>query len=398
MKYVVFLIDGLADEPVDEIGGITPSEAARTPNLDRLAHDAVMGTLITLPEGFPTSSDVANLSVLGYDLGTSYTGRGPIEAASAGIDLGENDIAFRLNIISVKNDILTDYSAGQIQRETAREIIRVLQEELGSESVQFYPGVSYRNLLVLRGKEYSADIEYHKPDSSHGMNIRDIYPKARSESAKHTEKVIMEIMEQSFDICSRFHKKGSHGDMVWPWSPGKKPVLKSFMEKYNKTGAIISAVDVIKGIGLLAGMDVVNVDGATGYLDTNFEGKAEAAFASLDDHDFIYCHIECVDEVSHEGSLEKKIKAIELFDKRLLGTFLKLADKANIMKEIVIGVIPDHPVPIKKRMHTRDAVPFMIYSRAGSDGFERYNEKNAARGSAGLLKGDAFMKKLFASS
>jgi 2,3-bisphosphoglycerate-independent phosphoglycerate mutase len=395
MKYACFLVDGMADEAIPELNYKTPLMAANTPNIDRLAKHSLQGTLLTLPESFPTSSDVANLSVLGYDLATSYCGRGPIEAISTGFPLQDDDIAFRLNLISAENDILTDYSAGQIPSDLSKMIIAALNDHLGNKNILFYPGVSYRNILVLRGNEFSSKVAYFKPDSSHGMNINEIYPKAEAPEADITVQVLSRIMDQSKDVLRRFRDKGSKASMVWPWSPGKKPNLTSFWDKYHKTAAVISAVDVIKGIGLLAGMDVIRVPGVTGYLDTNFEGKGLYTFDSLKDHDFVYCHLEAVDETSHLGNLNDKIKAIEYFDERLLGTFLKNAEAQHSLSDLVISILPDHPVPIKLRAHTREPVPFMIYNHEKSDNYSEYNEETAKTGSLGCLKSDEFMKAMF---
>jgi 2,3-bisphosphoglycerate-independent phosphoglycerate mutase len=395
MKYACFLVDGMADEPIPELNGKTPLMAASTPNIDRLAKNSVQGMLLTLPEPFPTSSDVANLSVLGYDLATSYCGRGPIEAISTGFPLQDDDIAFRMNLISTENDVLTDYSAGQISSDLSKKIIYALNERLGDKSILFYPGVSYRNILVLRGKEFSANVAYHKPDSSHGMNINEIYPKAEVPEADFTVRILSRIMDESKNILRQFREDGSKASMVWPWSPGKKPNLASFWDKYHKTAAVISAVDVIKGIGILAGMDVIKVPGVTGYLDTNFEGKGLYAFDSLKDHDFVFCHLETVDETSHLGNLSDKIRSIEYFDQRLLGTFLKNAEAQHLLSDLVISILPDHPVPIKLRAHTREPVPCMIYNHEKSDNFSEYNENTGRAGSLGLLRSDEFMRAMF---
>jgi 2,3-bisphosphoglycerate-independent phosphoglycerate mutase len=395
MKYVCFLADGMADEPIPELNFKTPLMAANTPNIDRLARHSLQGMLLTLPEPFPTSSDVANLSVLGYDLATSYCGRGPIEAISTGFPLQVDDIAFRLNLISTENDILTDYSAGQISGDLGKNIIAALNEHLGDKNIIFYPGVSYRNILILRGREFSSKVAYHKPDSSHGMNINEIYPTAEAPEADFTVQVLSQIMDGSKDVLRQFRENGSKASMVWPWSPGKKPNLTSFWDKYHKTAAVISAVDVIKGIGILAGMDVIKVPGVTGYMDTNFEGKGLYAFDCLKDHDFVFCHLETVDETSHLGNLADKIKAIEYFDQRLLGTFLKNAEDQHLLSDLVISILPDHPVPIKLRAHTREPVPFMIYNHEKSDNCAEYNEDTGKAGSLGLLKADEFMKAMF---
>ena len=282
-KAVVFLADGMADEPLAELGNRTPLEAVDTPYMDSIAARGASGTFLSLPEGFPTSSDAANMSVLGYSLAKFYPGRGPIEAVAQGIELAPDDIAWRCNLVNVKDGILKDYSAGHISNEVSIPLMNALQERFGSEDVTFYPGVSYRNLLVLHGKQFSANIDYHKPDSSQDEPVSELGLTALDDSpeAAYTVRFLTELQQASFDFLSAHPLNCGRevpANLIWPWSPGRKPHFVSFSEKYaGKKGAVISAVDVIFGIAECAGMDVIRVPGATGFIDTNYEGKAQAA-------------------------------------------------------------------------------------------------------------------------
>jgi len=405
MKYVVFLLDGMADEPLVELGGMTPLEYARTPSMDALASQAEFGTFLTLPEGFPTSSDVANMSVLGWDLSQSYTGRGPIESYGMGIPLDDETIAFRLNLITVRDDVLEDYSAGHIDDEAAAEILDFLQKELGSEKIRFQKGVSYRHILFLHGKEFSPDIAYEKPDSSHGMRWRDILPRAQNDRAKYTEEVLRDLMEKAYRLLPdhpvnrRRREQGEReANLIWPWSGGGKPRVLPFERLYGKKGAVVAAVDVILGLGRLGGMTVCRPEGATGWIDTNYEKKATTAVELLRDHDFVYVHLEAIDECGHLGDLELKIRAIEDADQRLIGTFLRVY-RETLGHEPLRGIVlPDHPVPVKLRKHTRTPVPFMIWGKGVSPNpvVHVYHERSVLQGKYVGLRGDALMRLLFA--
>ncbi len=398
MKYIVFLGDGMADEPIAELGKKTPLQVANTPNMDRIARAGQSGSFLTLPQGFPTSSDVANLSVLGYDLASRYTGRGPLEAASRGIDLAPNQIAFRCNLITEKDGILGDYSGGHISNEDAHHLIAALQDEFGSPEVHFYPGVSYRNLLILTGEKFSAKLNYHKPDSSHGMKVAEILLSAQSEEARFTADFVNDLTRRSKAFLeahptneSRIAAGKKPANMMWPWSPGKKPALTPFEEKYGKKGAVISAVDVIFGIAAFAKMERIRVPGATGFIDTNYEGKAEAAVRALEMNDFVYLHVEATDEVGHMGDLALKIKTLEEFDRRCIGHFFE-----KFKGDITAAVLPDHPVPVKLRKHTRTPVPVSIRGPdITPDEIQEYNEITCPKGALGFMKGDEFMKTLF---
>jgi len=294
MKYVIFLIDGMADDNLEELSGRTPIEAAKTPNIDKMAKKASFGTFLTLPDEFPTSSDVANMSVLGWDLNTSYTGRGAIESYGAGVEMDSDMIVFRMNLITVKDNMIEDYSAGHITEEEAGELITYLKKELDTDEVYMKTGVSYRNLLYMKGDKYSAEIDYAKPDSSHGMIWKDILPKARDKKAKYTEEKLIELMYKAKELLEKHPiniqrvKEGKNpANFIWPWSGGAKPNMKSFEDIYHKKGAIISAVDVILGLGRLGKMEVIKPEGATGYIDTNYENKALAAVDCLQRNDFV---------------------------------------------------------------------------------------------------------------
>lgn len=394
-KAIVFLADGMADEPLPELGGKTPLEALDTPFLDSIAAQGASGTFLTLPEGFPTSSDAANMSVLGYSLAQFYPGRGPIEAVSQGIHLGPDDIAFRCNLVHVKDGILLDYSAGHISREYSETLMNALQARFGSASLTFHPGVSYRNLLILHGKEFSDKIGYFKPDSSQNEPVSALPWTALDDSkeAAHT----VDFLNKLYSDCAEFlatHPLVKSGqalaNAIWPWSPGKTPAFTPFIEKYrSKKGAVITAVDVIAGIGKCAGMDVIPVPGATGYLDTNYEGKAQAAIRAIEDHDFVYLHLEAIDETGHEGILEKKMRAISDFENRIV----KPVMTALKGRSCTFAVLPDHPVPIHLRKHTRTPVPVAICGPSiAPDSVMKYSEKDALYGSLGFMHGEEFVR------
>ena len=383
-KTVLFLGDGMADEPLDELGGKTPLEAAQTPWMDKIARDGRSGTFLTLPEGFPTSSDVANMSVLGGDLATELCGRGPLEAASMGLTLGADDVAFRLNLVSVDDaGNLKDFSAGHIGAAAQREAIALLNERLGSDKIRFYAGVSYRNIVVLSGPEFSAEVAYDKPDDNQGNPVAAHLPRAKSPEGEVTAATLRDIIAKAGDVL-----KGRQANGVWPWSGGKAGALHSLAQRYGIKGAVVSAVDVINGLGRTMGLDVIRVPGATGYIDTDYEGKADAALRALESGcDFVYVHIESTDEVSHERRLDLKLKAIEDFDARLIGRVMsQLGDAAAYC------VLPDHPVPVRLGKHTRTPVPVAVYQPGNApDAVSFYGESSAPQGALGALKGGELM-------
>jgi len=383
-KTVLFLGDGMADEPIATLGGKTPIEAANTPWMDKIARDGRSGTFLTLPEGFPTSSDVANMSVMGGDLPTELCGRGPLEAASMGLNLGPDDVAFRMNLVTVNEDgTLKDFSAGHIGAAAQQEAIALLNEKIGTGKIRFYAGVSYRNIVVLSGPEFSAAVAYDKPDDNQGNPVAEHLPRAKSPEGDATAAALRDIIAKAADVL-----KGRQANGVWPWSGGKAGAIHSIAQRYGIRGAVVSAVDVINGLGRVMGLDVIKVPGATGYIDTNYEGKADAAIKAIEDgYDFVYVHIESTDEVSHEQKLDLKLKAIEDFDSRLIGRVMaKLGDSAAYC------VLPDHPVPLRIGKHTRTPVPVAVYQPGNvPDSVAGYGETAALNGSLGALKGGELM-------
>lgn len=393
-KALVILTDGMADEPLAELGGKTPLEYAHTPYMDAIAEKGASGTFLSLPAGFPTSSDVANMSVLGYDLAQGYCGRGPLEAVGCGIEMGDQDVAFRCNLVYADGDVLADYSAGHIPAADADVLIKALKAEFDCPDFTFHSGVSYRNLLILHGADFSPELIYHKADAAHGMRIPDILlqPGDASREAAHTAEVVNQLMLRARPLLAAHpvnRGKKNPANMIWAFSPGYRPKLEPFAEKYGMRGAIISAVDVIFGLGAAAKMDLVRVEGATGFIDTNYEGKAAAALAALADHDFVYVHVEAADECSHIGDLKLKLQAIEDIDRRLIGPLWnELAQDGA-----TFAVLPDHPVPVKKQVHTREPVPFAICgAHIQADTLTCYSETAALTGGAGYLTEDAFMR------
>ena len=399
-KAVIFLPDGMADLPLEELGGKTPLEFASTPGMDSIAARGASGTFLTLPPDLPTSSDVANMSVLGFRPEENYPGRGPIECASQGIELGPDDVAFRCNLVYASEDgVLRDYSAGHIDEVRSRKLMESLQQEFGSDEVTFYPGVSYRNLLVLHGKKFSAAVDYFKPDSSADMPLDELKssPADNSPEAAFTVKFLHDLEER----CARFlaaHElnrgQSSPANRLWPWSPGKKPAIPPFSGLYSgRKGAIISAVDVIKGLGRCTEMTVIEVPGATGFVDTNYQGKLEAALKAVEEYDLVYLHVEAVDECSHLGDLKLKLQAIEDFDAKIVAPLLKALENR---KDINFAVLPDHPVPVKLRKHTTEPVPLAICGPAVPlpDTVQCYSEREALKGSLGALNTDMLVKKI----
>lgn len=383
-KTVLFLGDGMADEPMAELDGLTPLQAADTHHMDSIARLGRSGRMLTLPAGFPTSSDVANMSVLGCDLATEMCGRGPLEAASQDLVLGPDDIAFRMNLVTVDKDgILRDFSGGHIAQKDAEEAIGLLNAQLGSDKIRFHPGVSYRNLLILSGPEFSAQISYDKPDDNHGQPVAKHLPRTKSTEGQHTAALLRDLIARAADVL-----KGREANGIWPWSGGKAGAIHNICQRYGIKAAVISAVDVINGLGACMGMDVIRVPGATGYIDTNYEGKADAAVKALaDGYDFVYVHVEAIDEVSHAQDLALKLKAIEDFDVRVVGRVMAAAGP-----DVAYCVLPDHPVPLALGKHTRTPVPVSVYQPGVEpDDIETFDEEAAIKGGLGFLKGRELM-------
>ena len=397
MKYVVILGDGMSDYPVEELNNRTPLQVANKPNMDFIAKNGVSGMLKTIQEGFEPGSDVANLSVLGYDVRKCHTGRAPIEAANIGINLDDAQVAFRCNFFTEECGILKDYSAGHITSGEGKKLIDLLNEkfyvELKAINGKFYAGVSYRNILVCKVKDANAEnLICIPPHNIVGEEIEKNLIVAKdnnkfeinfAEILNHLMLKSKEILEKSEINRKREREGNNKANMIWFWGQGKKPKIEEFRAKYNLRGAVISAVDLIKGIGKLAGMDVIEVEGATGLWDTNYDGKAMACIEALDDHDFVYVHVEATDEAGHLGNLNLKILSIENLDK-MTGKILREIEKRGI--EAKIAILPDHATPIKIKTHTSDLVPFAIYSTKNKDEkdeVEKYDEFACRNGKYG---------------
>ncbi|MCQ2378885.1 MAG: cofactor-independent phosphoglycerate mutase [Victivallaceae bacterium] len=397
-KALIFLADGMADEALPELNGKTPLEAANTPGMDEIARRGASGTFLTLPAGLPTSSDVANMSVLGFDPVRNYPGRGPIEAVAQGIELAPDDVAWRCNLVFVSDDgVLRDYSAGHVSPEDAARLMADLQRNFGSEEATFHTGVSYRNLLVLHGKRFSSEIDYFKPDSSQDIPVAELplTPKNDSAQARDTVAFLRALGER----CAAFlahhpvnRGKRSPANAIWPWSPGRMPKLPPFGTLYpGRNAAVISAVDVIKGIARCGKMDVIDVPGATGFLDTDYAGKTAAALNALKTHDLVYLHVEAIDECSHLGDLKLKMRAIEDFDAKIVVPVLRALDGSDVN----FAVLPDHPVPIKLRCHTTTPVPLAVCGPCvRCDGIGFFSENEAPKGALGALGGTQLVRKL----
>ncbi len=399
MKYIIVLGDGMADEPLVEYGGKTPLQMAEKPTIDALAKRGRAGQLKTVPEDMHPGSEIANMSVLGYDVHTVFEGRGVLEAASIGVTLHENDLALRCNLICIENENIKNHSAGHISNTEAFELIEFLNKKLGNEMIRFYPGVSYRHLLVIKGGKKQMNCT--PPHDVPGKPFRPCLVTSENEGAVATAKLLNYLILRSQSLLDehpinikRKEAGKDQANSIWPWSPGYKPQMPTLKELFGiERSAVISAVDLIQGIGVYAGMDVIKVDGATGLYDTNYEGKAQATIEALKDHDLVYLHVEASDEAGHEGDVELKTKTISYLDQRIVKYLVEETEK---MEELVtIAVLPDHPTPCATKIHTRDAVPFIIY-RPGEtpDDTQFYDEFEVTKGSYGLLNGDEFMKAL----
>jgi len=380
MKYIVLVADGMADYPIKELNNCTPLEVARTPNMDFIAKAGRLGRVKTIPQGLSPASDVANISILGYDPKIYYTGRGPLEAANLGVKLEDDDVVFRCNLITVSSDTLIDYSAGHISSKEASIIMKFIDQNLGTNRIKFYPGVSYRHLMVIkRGtEEQLQDVVCKAPHDIMGQIVFKNLPQGDRAD------ILIKLMQDSHKILEnheinlvRIDLKENPANMIWLWGQGKKPNIPKFSEKYNLCGSVISAVDLIKGLGRILGLEVVNVAGATGYYDTDYEGKAKAAIKSLEDKDFVFLHVEAPDEAGHNGDLREKVTAIERFDRLVVGTILKAFKRKKNFRMLVL---PDHATPLSLRTHTCDIVPFGIFGKdIVARGFLNYSEKEAEK-------------------
>ncbi|MCX5849639.1 MAG: cofactor-independent phosphoglycerate mutase [Deltaproteobacteria bacterium] len=397
MKYVVLLGDGMADYPTEKLGGKTPLQCAFTPFMDQIAADGTLGLVDTIPAGLNPGSDVATLSVLGYDPRETYTGRGPLEAASMGISLGQNDIVYRCNLVTIgekdsENAFMADFTAGHISTQESREIILDINKELGLPPYQFFPGVGYRHLFVWRDAPSSP--ETTAPHDITGKPIASYLPHGDSSQE------INEIMRRAGEIllnhpvnAKRKQAGKKQANSIWLWGQGKKPQIVPLTQKYSLDGGMISAVDLLKGIGIIAGLKVFPVEGATGYIDTNYEGKAKMALDILNFMDFVFVHLEAPDEMGHEGNAAGKIQAIELFDEKIVGPIL---NKIGAFGDYRIIVLSDHPTPLDLKTHVSDPSPFAVLSSRKEENKAAglpFNEITAKESSILISPGHLLMEK-----
>jgi 2,3-bisphosphoglycerate-independent phosphoglycerate mutase len=357
MKYILLVPDGAADEPLSDLDGKTPLETARTPYLDDLARSGLVGSVqVTPPEMYP-GSDAANMALLGYDPTRYYTGRGPIEATAMGIPLEAKDVAFRCSLISTDGETLLDYSAGHITTEEARPIIALANQKLGTRAIDLFPGVSYRH--ILRWHDGPTDVQTFPPHENMNRPLAGIWPQGDGDARLRT--FIEDSLNLLDDLPFNHHRREEGkppANTLWPWSPGRSPELPAFFQQRGLTGAVISGVDVVRGLGKLTGLEVVEVPGATGYFDTNYEGKGRYAIEALSRHDFVWVHVESPDEAGHAGSIDEKIRAIENFDKWVVGTILDGMKKRDDFRLLCV---PDHKTPIATRGHVVGPVPFLLF-------------------------------------
>ncbi len=378
MKYLVIVPDGMADYPVEELGDKTPLEVAHTTNMDYLAQQGFTGMVKTIPDNMSPGSDIGNLALLGYNPEKYFFGRAPLEAAGLNIELKEGEIAFRCNLVTVVEQIMEDYSAGHITTKEASILINELNKHLANHEVKFVVGKSYRHLCILkvRDMEEFLKMKCTPPHDIIGKNIEKFLPQGVQ------AKLLLKLMETSTNLFLehsinkvRIDLKENPANMIWLWGQGTRPQLPSFKEKFGLQGSIISAVDLVKGIGKLAGLEIIKVPGITGYYDTNYLGKAQYAIKALKKKDFVYIHIEGPDEAGHNGDIKAKISCIEHIDREIVGTILNHFNKKD---DVRILVTPDHPTPVKLRTHARDPVGFVMYGKGiPQDGSESYNESSA---------------------
>ncbi|MBF0577410.1 cofactor-independent phosphoglycerate mutase [Dysgonomonas sp. GY617] len=400
MKTIIILGDGMADEPIEALGNKTPLQAAHKPYIDLLAAKGKSGLLDTIPAGFKPGSEIANLSVLGYNVPLVFEGRGSLEAASMDVDIEPGEMAMRCNVICIEDGKIKNHSAGHISTEEAAELIHFLEKELGDDIASFYPGVSYRHLLKIKGGNKNLDCT--APHDVLGTPFEDVLIKATTPDAQETATYLNNLIIKSQELLKdhpinkkRIAEGKDPANSIWPWSPGYRPKMQTLQELYGiKSGSVISAVDLIMGIGKYAGLKLIHVEGATGLYDTNYEGKAQAAIDALKNDDFVYLHIEASDEAGHEGDYELKKKTIEYLDSRVVKTIYEATKDWD--EPITIAILPDHPTPCHLRTHTNKPVPFLIYRSNGeTDNVQVYDEFESAKGDFGILVGHEFMDTLF---
>jgi 2,3-bisphosphoglycerate-independent phosphoglycerate mutase len=403
MKSIVLLGDGMSDEPHPELDGKTVLQHAKTPNMDYIASQGECGLAYTVPKGYHPGSDVANLSVFGYDPASCYTGRSPLEAASMGVQLEPNDVAFRVNLVTLTANhgkiYMDDFSADHISTEEARVLMETLQAELGGDDFHFYPGVSYRHLMVWKGGRDK--LTFTPPHDISGQPIDDFLPKGDG------AEILIDLMNSSQMLLNthsvndrREKERKLPANSIWLWGHGRKPEMPTMQQKFGiDGGSVISAVDLIKGIGIYAGLDVIDVPGATGYIDTNYRGKAAAALEALSRQDFVYLHVEAPDEAAHSGSLEDKLTAIESFDREVVGPVLEGLKTFDAWRVLVM---PDHPTPVALRTHTNDPVPYALLGSqeefVGGCKASAYSEEEAGKTGIVFEKAHLLMAKFLQKS
>ena len=406
MKHIIILGDGMADHKVERLGGKTLLQYARPEYMNRLAEAGRTGRLVTVPEGFPPGSEVANTAILGYDLNKVYEGRGPLEAASIGYEMQPDDFAIRCNIITLENGKIITHNGGNLQTEDARVLIDYLNEHLAKpinqrencERVKFICGIQYRHLLVIKGG--NKHIVCAPPHDHPNEEWKPLLVTAEVPEAQETANLINELILRSQELLTKHPyniEKAKRGERqansIWPWSGGYRPSMQTLMQQYPqiKTGAVISAVDLIQGIGKYAGLRIIKVPGATGLADTNYEGKAQAAIEALQKDDFVFVHVEATDEAGHDGDLDLKLKAIDYLDQRLIKPIFEATEQ--MQEPVCIAILPDHPTPVEQRIHVNEPVPFLIYYKGiEPDEVQFYDEESCVSGGYGLLRLNEFMQ------
>jgi 2,3-bisphosphoglycerate-independent phosphoglycerate mutase len=408
MKHIILLGDGMADNKVASLGNKTLLEYAHPEYMNRLAREGKCGMLKTIPNGFPPGSEVANTAILGYDLNKVYEGRGPLEAASVGYDMTDDDLALRCNIITLEDDKIITHNGGNITTNEAEELIDYLNYHLADERVKFVKGIQYRHLLIIKGG--NKNIECAPPHDHPGEDWKHLIVKAKTKqedpkvsnriSAQETADIINNLIIKSQELLSKHpininrEKEGRRqANSIWPWSGGYRPCMQTLQSQYKEinSGSVISAVDLIKGIGHYAGLSIIEVEGATGLTNTNYEGKAQAAIEALKKDDFVFVHVEATDEAGHDGDIQLKLKAIDYFDKRIVKPIIQAVEQMR--EPVCIAVLPDHPTPVEKRIHVNEPVPFVIWHNGiTADSVQNYDEESCINGSFGLLDASEFMK------
>lgn len=410
MKHIIILGDGMSDHPVASLGGKTPLEYADTPSMDRLAREGVSGSLVTVPDGFQPGSEVANTAILGYDLNEVYEGRGPLEAASIGYEMQPDDMAMRCNLVTLADGVIRNHHGGHLTTEEGDSLIRYLNEKLGSDRVKFITGIQYRHLLVIRGG--SKYVECAPPHDNPGKQWRPLLVKPVPQSAEEADRLspgetadlLNDLILRSQQLLAehpfnrdRMAAGKLPANSIWPWSGGYRPRMRTLQESYPqvRSGAVISAVDLIRGIGHYAGLRNIIVPGVTGLADTNYEGKAQAAIDALRTDDFVFLHIEATDEAGHDGDIALKTRAIEYLDRRIVAPIIEEVSKWD--EPVCIAMLPDHATPVEKRIHVGEPVPFTIwYPGILPDSVRSYTEASCAQGDYGLLRLSEFMRTFMA--